>query len=326
MEGYNPNICAICKSPAQSWPIDGYPHRFECPRCGGFRIDHYVLIKLKHDSISQAQIANLSGYLRENQGTFLTNENFPRFLELPTPSAGRKAALLLNAIAKEWPRLGDNFMIDYWGFRDLDQKLQQGKQLNESAINSLKWLAIAYAQDALELEFLLRTFLMGQSYLTDGRANGWLCMTPLGWEKVEDFKSSKGSSNDAFVAMSFKPEFQTLYDAGLSLGISQAGYNPFRVDRHEHNNRIDDEIVARIKGSKFLVADFTVDRGGIYFEAGLAMGLAKQVVWTVREDALAEVHFDNRQYNFVVWKPEQLDQLAVRLKNRIEATIGRGPL
>jgi hypothetical protein len=74
-----------------------------------------------------------------------------------------------------------------------------------------------------------------------------------------------------------------------------------------------------------LVADFTIQRGGVYFEAGYGLGLGMHVIWTVRSDALNDVHFDNRQYNFIRWEAGKWDALEFALKNRIEATIGRGP-
>ena len=93
-----------------------------------------------------------------------------------------------------------------------------------------------------------------------------------------------------------------------------------------HNNKIDDEIVAGIRRSKFLVADFTSHRGGVYFEAGLAIGLGLPVIWLCRKDELEKTHFDTRQYNFIVWETDQAVELSRALQNRIEATIGRGPL
>src|SRR5712672_2679134 len=39
------------------------------------------------------------------------------------------------------------------------------------------------------------------------------------------------------------------------------------------STRFGDEIISQIRRSKFLIADFTGRRGGVYFEAGLAMGL-----------------------------------------------------
>lgn len=124
--------------------------------------------------------------------------------------------------------------------------------------------------------------------------------------------------------MWFNPALTRIWTDAIEPAISNAGYEPSRIDRHEHNNKIDDEIIAMIRRSRFVVADFTGHRGGVYFEAGYAQGLGLPVVWTIRADALDDVHFDTRQYNFVMWTPEHLPDFCERLKNRIEATIGRG--
>ena len=153
-----------------------------------------------------------------------------------------------------------------------------------------------------------------------------LVITPRGWEEIERLKQVNVASRVGFVAMSFQDEFNPFYDQGIAQGIAAAGYEARRVDRTEHNNRIDDEIIASIKQSRFLVADFTLNRGGIYFEAGLALGLGLPVIWLVREDQIGEVHFDNRQYNFITWKDGEWDDFAKRLRFRIESTIGRGPI
>lgn len=112
----------------------------------------------------------------------------------------------------------------------------------------------------------------------------------------------------------------------IDVGIRAAGYAALRIDQKEHNNKIDDEIVAGIRRSRFLVADFTGHRGGVYFEAGLAAGIGLPVIWLCRKDELEKTHFDTRQYNFIVWEADKLPELSVTLQNRIEATIGRGPL
>lgn len=64
----------------------------------------------------------------------------------------------------------------------------------------------------------------------------------------------------------------------------------------------------------------------MYFEAGFALGLGLQVIWTCKKSELDEkkIHFDTRQYNFVTWEENKLDEFKVALQNRIEATIGRG--
>ena len=113
------------------------------------------------------------------------------------------------------------------------------------------------------------------------------------------------------------------YERGLQVGIERAGYVAIRVDRTEHVNRIDDEIVARIRRSAFVVADFTEQKSGVYFEAGFALGLNLPVIWSCREDDIDNLHFDIRQYNCIAWTNES--DLARRLQLRIEAIVGRGP-
>ena len=110
-------------------------------------------------------------------------------------------------------------------------------------------------------------------------------------------------SNQAFVAMWFNDEVKEAYEKSIEPAIRDAGYDPVRIDRIEHNNKIDDEIIAEIRKSKFVIADFTsgfeggtlIARGGVYYEAGFAHGLGIPVIWTCHEDCIEHVHFDTRQ-------------------------------
>ena len=123
--------------------------------------------------------------------------------------------------------------------------------------------------------------------------------------------------------MSFDKTLVDAYQAGFQTGIMNAGYEPVRVDRVDHTNRIDDEIIARIRTAAFVVADFTGHKGGVYFEAGFALGLDLPVIWTCRKDDMANLHFDIRQYNTIDW--DTPEDLSMRLQRRIEAALGKGP-
>ena len=118
------------------------------------------------------------------------------------------------------------------------------------------------------------------------------------------------------------------FEKGIHPAIKDAGYNSFRIDEKEHLNKIDDQIIAEIRRSRFIVADFTHGkggpRGGVYYEAGFAHGLNIPVIFTCRKDGLDNIHFDTRQYPHIVWEtPEQLRDM---LANRIGAVIVDGPL
>ena len=134
-------------------------------------------------------------------------------------------------------------------------------------------------------------------------------------------------SSQAFVAMWFDDSMKAMREEGVETAITNAGYQPMVINQKEHIGKIDDEIIAEIRRSRFIVADFTHGcdgaRGSVYYEAGFAHGLNIPVIFTCRKDALKKIHFDTRQYPHIVWEtPEELRE---KLAKRIGAAIGDGP-
>ena len=146
-------------------------------------------------------------------------------------------------------------------------------------------------------------------------------ISPKGWIALEG--QANAVSSVGFVAMWFSDEVRELFNNVIDPAIRDAGYEPLRIDSIEHNNKIDDEIVASIRSARFVVADYTGERGGVYYEAGFAHGLGLPVVFMAKEGTA--IHFDTRQYNTIFWKAEDFADARERLKNRILATLGRGP-
>jgi nucleoside 2-deoxyribosyltransferase len=325
--------CLICDAPAMS--SENPRNRVlsvECARCGTYRADHYAVLALKQAEWSAEQIGTASGYLLRNAGLFLNEEVVERLAVTQPPSVAVKAGRLLLELGRLYSQPGVSIGWNDWnvlpGLKIATaisaDKVNENLCTN-SQIRKLRWLGVASAASAEELQWLVNECLRGGGFLSKGRVDGDVVISPSGWREIGRLQQVNVASGMGFVAMSFRDEFTPLYAHGIEPGIQAAGYNAIRVDRKEHNNRIDDEIIASIKQSRFLVADFTLNRGGIYFEAGFAMGLGLPVIWLAREDQLAEVHFDNRQYNFITWCEGTWDELCDRLRFRIEATIGHGP-
>lgn len=183
-------------------------------------------------------------------------------------------------------------------------------------------------KDELEafLGMLVEMDLMADTDRVIGRSK--FTPTAKGWLRIDDLVKRLPGSSQAFVAMWFHSSTQDAYKNGIEPAIRESGYLTVRIDNKEHVNKIDDEIIAEIRRSKFLVADFTCEkgrvRGGVYFEAGYAMALPIPVIWTCSNASISDLHFDTRQYNHIVWDtPEALRKA---LKARIGAIIGEGPL
>ncbi len=153
-------------------------------------------------------------------------------------------------------------------------------------------------------------------------------LTAKGFQKLEEIQTRNANSQQAFVAMWFDQSMEDAFDNGFEKAIIDAGFSAMRIDRKQHNNKIDDEIIAEIRRSRFIVADFTcgktstvsVPRGGVYFEAGFAIGLGIPVIWCCREDSINDVHFDTRQFAHILWSSRT--DLRKSLYNRIAAVIG----
>jgi nucleoside 2-deoxyribosyltransferase len=94
------------------------------------------------------------------------------------------------------------------------------------------------------------------------------------------------------------------------------------VDKEQHSERIDDFIIAQIRRCRFLVADFTGQRNGVYFEAGFAHGLGRKVIWMCNESEKDKLHFDTRQFNHIMYT--DMDQARMQLTDRIVALEDQG--
>ena len=149
---------------------------------------------------------------------------------------------------------------------------------------------------------------------------------PNGWMRIDELGRISSESEQGFVAMWFNKNMSVVYVEAISKAIEDAGYRSFRVDNKEHSGKIDDEIVAEIRKSRFVVADFTCHRGGVYYEAGFAKGLGLEVFWTCRDVHFKKLHFDIRQYNCIKWSADDLDGFRRQLHYRIESVMGRGPV
>jgi len=180
-----------------------------------------------------------------------------------------------------------------------------------------------YVQYATEAGFVQCATEAG---ILTGRPGCWL--TTGGWEETRRIPTLE--SPYAFVAMSFSKEgshgsvlARAFQDAIQPAIEDDAGYQAVRIDKEQFLGDIVFEIIARIKECRFVVADATGHKNGVYFEAGYAMGMGLPVIWMCHKDDLDDAHFDTSHLNHIVW--DDIGELRRNLANRILATIGRGP-
>lgn len=269
----------------------------------------------------------LSAFIYENGEIQLTEpairELRPNLMNPPAVPA--RAEKLLFYLSKRYPAIGQKFEFNqravadpvayFKGFADRQKKLACQYLALYPVTVSQEWYEVVFLHDLLVKE----GFIEG----TEEQADIVFRITADGWEHLASIQKNPTSAY-GFVAMRFISAMDPFYVSGVMPAIRSAGYHPLRIDRHEHVNRIDDEIIAKIKQARFCVADLTHQNQGVYFEAGYALGFGIPVIWTCLEGET--VHFDTRQFNRIMWRFENLEEFIKALSFRIQSIIGIGPI
>jgi hypothetical protein len=293
-------VCALQNATLTATTARG--NDVHCHRCGVFRVTTTFTATRPND-LTLEQIGNASGWVRDHQGVYLQAADWDTLKSLESPGIGEKAEKLLLYLAKRFPKAGQTLTF-------------QGDEKEQGS---------CWAADHEEVNYLFHTYLWHfKEFLAAPGNSSAPKISPAGWEYLHSLRQVNKESQIGFCAMWFNPGIEFLWKEGIEPAIRLGGYNAVRIDKHQHNNRIDDEMIAMIRQSKFMVADCTEQRQNVYFEAGFALGLGLTVIWTVRDDHLAGMHFDNRQYSFITWKQAEMLTFSDALRFHIEATIGRG--
>jgi hypothetical protein len=301
--------CPICKLENQEILAErdyGDKVTYDCRRCGEFTISRTAESVLSGQSIAK----KLSGWVRERN---LLGVDIPMldtsFIEnivktLPKYGPSEKQFKLLKAL---------ELLTDFPG--------------KEIEIHPICDTSLAWASNETELRYYISSLI--ERGLIDnnpngvrsiGRAEFLLVISPRGWDYLDSYELDLEAKDQAFVAMSFDPALNSIYENAIAPAIESTGYKPYRVDQRPHNDKIDAKIVAEILNSRFVVADVTQQKNGVYYEAGFAQGKGIPVIWSVKKEDLGEVHFDTRQYNHIPWESEA--HLKSELESYILAIIG----
>jgi hypothetical protein len=301
-ERWEVDPCEICQLPNQkTWNSGIGDLHYDCERCGTYKLIGNSAFKVRH--LRPEQRALLSGWVRAQtqsgiEFVVLSPEVLENALNYSYPTYQSRFEYLIKYLIAKCPELGKPVVPDP----------------NEM-------IAISYSKNQNELDFILR-HMIDMGYIKVQAGGGGIHLQPRAYERYQTGSEDSNTSKQVFVAMNFSPEFNDLYLNGIECAISKAGLTPLRIDKTEHTNRIDDEILRQISSSKMIVAEFTNQTPGVYFEAGYALAQGKKVIWVCRRDQMERLHFDIRQYNCIFW--ESHDELAGKLESRIVANLGIG--
>lgn len=299
--------CKICNSQLINYSlrlgkVDVY--EIDCPCCGHYDVSESFLFSTS-PSYSTEEMRLFSGYIRntssEEDPMFLTGDTYNNIQEIISPYKRLSVTQKINNLIK--------FIYDR-ADKPYKQILIKPDEIYRFYIHSIDDF------------YMIVNYLTEQNYIrnpshTSAQSTFWV--TVEGWRKYESLKETNINSKKVFVAMSFDSKLKPIFADFIKPACKECGFDAERVDSKEHNEKICDRIIAGINESRFVIADFTQNKHGVYFEAGYARGLGIPVIWTCSDTFKEELHFDTRQYNHIIWKDGK--DLREQLVNRIKASI-----
>lgn len=129
--------------------------------------------------------------------------------------------------------------------------------------------------------------------------------------------------NKIFIAMWFDEEMDEYYYCYKAVAHDN-NYSCHRIDEKQYDGSIIEQIKTEISNSAILIADLTGNRGGVYYEAGIAKGLSMcghpiRLILACRSDYFHSEngpHFDVSGDNILIYS--DINDLKSKLDLRIK--------
>jgi hypothetical protein len=263
----NPSsMCPVCRElPADFGLLPGTgATEHTCPRCGTYD-STMEFVQDSASAIPNSLRPYLSAATRaaseQGQKIELTTKNWRDLAEQnERATVTARVDKLLRAIAKKSRTPGTGVLLTF----EHDFPLAGASNSRE---------LVAYLQYVYAKRFI---FPLADENATGG---GEFTLTVDGWQAIEPRPNIGGEPGRCFVAMSFDPALDDAYAMGIKPAIEEdLKQKAVCMKEIATNEGITDRILSEIRLAEFVVADFTGQRGGVYFEAGFARGLGYLVM------------------------------------------------
>lgn len=292
-------ICKICNHQAQSKGLDPLEEEvlIDCNVCGKYILTDSVMFD---DIVDNPNLYKVSSWVREQNDLF---NNIPKI------DSERLDEIL---------EMKDKKIQEKFDFMMLHLKEYKNQQV-PSKLYAQCWTRDANEFHKLFNRALEHELIKGSTYL--GGEVGFSDYTFGGLQYIENLDEPNEGSKNIFVAFNFEERLSKIFNTYVKAGIEELGLNYVIVNQNttEHDKAISDEIIAKLKSSCIVIADFTNHRNSVHFEAGFAMGMKIPIIWTCQEGHTENLSFDTRQYPHLVWKDGE--DLKEQIMNRIKVII-----
>ena len=327
--------CVVCRTSLAKVLNDTNNRRFDCPRCGDFVISHEAYV----DELDNSERSNFWAPARRAALSYRIRlrRDLPCYRETNFPYLTAKSLNELIGLGLELPlplQQAKNLLRIIGGFQRAN---------GESKPNlSNKDVAIVGATNEVSLLDLA----------ADVRNIGWLVysdgepldknnpralpkrpvsirLTLEGWRVWEEQQSGNQSSSDGFIAMQFGNDRLDNIIGGLVQGrvANELGVAIHRLDSpgKTRSGLIDNNMREAIEDAAFVLVELSHGNRGAYWEAGLAEGLRKPVIYLCEQAAWDDPdrrpHFDVNHRTTIMWDEAEPDKFVESLVATIRNSL-----
>ncbi len=178
--------------------------------------------------------------------------------------------------------------------------------------------------------------IVGQDVADQGAQT--IRITPKGYWRVEELLKGFGA-REAFLICRFAEPLESVYQRVYQVVGKDSEVNCpiIRVKDEHHNDQIDDRIIHKLNRASIILVDLSgaedeeaCKNFNVAFEAGYALALGKQIVWTINKAQWSKgnrLPFDIQNQNVLQYEMDKLDEFRNSLKYRMLAALekSRGP-
>ncbi len=312
--------CKLCGSELtrSNYLIDSDLLAIECSNCGRYMIDECLVNDLNLPKY-QLSLYKVASWIREknddiekngtNNYPVINSEKFDEIINSKEKTIQEKLDLLIIYLANNKIKKNETNIVF--------------KENQISIIQSKCWMSsdeelVLIFQEVFDQEFVNGRIKKAAMFGLQIEYSG---LTFKGKKYVESLEQPNKSSKKIFVAFNFEDELISVFDKYVRDAVEELGfiYTVVNQDNSGHDKAISDEIIAKLKSCKILIADFTNQRNSVYFESGFAMGMKIPIIWTCQEGHTENLSFDTRQYPHLVWKDGE--DLKQQIMNRIKVIV-----
>jgi predicted RNA-binding Zn-ribbon protein involved in translation (DUF1610 family) len=306
--------CIVCNFDRSIIQSSNDIYHYNCPRCGEYAFTRRALINFNSDKkkqdFSKNKLLVISNYIyhKFQYPTIITEEYENSLIEVQDKNPVEKLNNLLISLQN---KIGLTSINEFDQTDQLNLEVESWLCGNNEYLESLKILE----QDS---------FITFKNYIDDSIVN--IKLTSKAHNHIELLKKNhkiKNVKDKVFIAMCFDgtQKLKDLSNLGIKPAIIELGFEPIKVNEIKHIELIDNKIIEQIRECRFMVADLTENRGGVYFEAGYAKALDIPVFFTCQNGQINTVHFDVNHYNILEWDNDKLIDFKENLKDLVKQVL-----